>query len=90
MKKKIILTSVAAVCVVFAAWAFGKVTVTKVEDSCKGCTITALEYKCGMCGTAMRTTYIDSKPYEQKVEYKFTCNNNSCNHTCIYWVKQEQ
>ena len=57
-----------------------------VEDSCKKCTITNLEYKCGLCKTGMSTSFKWDNKKEYLV-YTFTCNNTKCNHTCKYKTK---
>ena len=77
MKKKILIVIVCITCIVTAVWAASKVT---LHDTCeKGCTITATEHKCGVCGTSM------SHSNEYKNGYLITtykCKNSKCNHTC--------
>ena len=87
MKKKLLLGLASVACVSIAAYAFGKVELTKIYDDCeKGCYITATSYKCGKCKHAMSSKLLEMGSYG-KAKMEFYCD--SCNHSSSYWVKHK-
>ena len=60
----------------------------KVSDNCsKGCTITSTEYKCGICGTGMNSSWKWENDKMKYMLYTFTCRNSNCKHSCQYKCK---
>lgn len=85
MKKKLLLGLASVLCISIAAYAFGQIELTKVEDSCSnGCHITATSYKCGKCKHAMSSKLLEMGSYG-KNKLQFTCSK--CDHSSIYWIK---
>lgn len=90
--KKMVLIAAAASAVVMltASGIAAKGDWIKVSDSCKKCSITKTEYKCGKCGSGMTPSWKWENDSMKYMLYTFTCNDSKkkgCTHSCQYKCK---